>query len=292
MIGQTDLLDKLHKLIDADEFPQFSIFIGAKGSGKNTLMQEIAPLISSNVVTLPDVKIDTIREMIESANKKASAGAKIVYIIRDSEQMSLPAKNSILKIVEEPPKGAYFMMSVVNEADLLDTIKNRAAIFRMRPYSLTDKQDYLGSCKTRLDDDTESFVLKTANTLYDIEMLLKSNPRELERCANDLIDSFAKDSTARLLNYIKKIAFKPDADGYEPLLFFKVCLVELGHRAYNSNQQRGLMYSMLMKRTMDAMSDFRYSSVSKEKIFDMWILDCRKIVKKYGDKSSKEANTR
>ena len=280
MIGQADLLDKLHKLIDADEFPQFSIFIGAKGSGKNTLMQEIAPLISSNVVTLPDVKIDTIRDMIESANKKAAAGAKIVYIIRDSEQMSLPAKR------------AYFMMSVVNEADLLDTIKNRAAIFRMRPYSLADKQDYLDSCKTRLDDDTESFVLKTANTLYDIEMLLKSNPRELERCANDLIDSFAKDSPARLLNYIKKIAFKTDADGYEPLLFFKVCLVELGHRAYNSNQQRGLMYSMLMKRTMDAMSDFRYSSVSKEKTFDMWILDCRKIVKKYGDKSSKEANTR
>ena len=283
MIGQTDLLDKLHKLIETEEFPQFSIFIGAKGSGKNTLMQEIAPLISSNVVTLPDVKIDTIREMIESANKKAAAGAKIVYIIRDSEQMSLPAKNSILKIVEEPPKGAYFMMSVVNEVDLLATIKNRAAIFRMRPYSLDEKEQYLSNCETRLDDEEAKFVLNTANTLYDIDRLVKMNPGELQKYVKSLISDILRDkSPAVLLSHSKSISFKYESDGYDFVIVLRMCCEELAERTFGlEDRKEALMYSRLISETVRKLGDLRYSSVSKEHTFDMWVLDCRKIVRKW-----------
>jgi hypothetical protein len=182
------------------------------------------------------------------------------------------------------------MMSVVNEADLLDTIKNRAAIFRMRPYSLAEKREYLDSLGTRLDADTESFILDLSNSLHNIDMLLKFDVREFESYVVKLIDSFSKDSPARLLNSIKQIAFKDDSDGYDLNIFFKMCLTELSERVKSGKDE--IVYGKMMKRTMEAMSDLRYSSVSKEKTFDMWILDCRKIAKKYGDKSGKTADTK
>lgn len=284
MIGQTDLLEKIKSEIDDDLFPHFSIFIGPKGSGKNLLMRQIAEYLEGyQVHELPDVSIDTIRDMISEATSKANSGAKIVYIIKDSEQMSIAAKNSILKITEEPPKGAYILMSVVNEANLLDTIKNRAALYRMRPYSEADKLAYLDVIGASLDAQDEALVLKTANTLSDVETLVKLNPGKLKACVRDFISDIVHDaSPSILLNMSKDVAFKEDADGYPLELFMRMCCEELAERTFEiDDRKKALMYSRLISKTVEMMGELRYNSVSKEHTFDMWILDCRKIVRKW-----------
>ena len=39
MIGQTQLLEKIDKILDS--YPKFSIIVGAKGSGKKTIVKHI-----------------------------------------------------------------------------------------------------------------------------------------------------------------------------------------------------------------------------------------------------------
>ena len=293
MIGQIPLLEKIQTQIEDDVFPKFSIFVGAKGMGKKTLMREITTYMPSyEVHELADVKIDTIRGMIDEAVTKASSGAKIIYIIPDSENMSEPAKNSILKITEEPPKGAYFLMSVSDIDYLLDTIRNRAAIFYMRPYSVDEKQKYLDSLKSSINDSERDLILNVSYSLYDIELLLKSSPGELEKYATKLIDSFEKSTPSKLLSSIKDIAFKEDAEGYNLILFWRVCLLILGDRIKKGSKD-DLMYSRLVSKTIEKMGETRFNSVSKEHTFDMWLLDCRKIVRKWkdGDKRSQTADT-
>ena len=42
MIGQTELLNIINEQIESDEFPRFSIVVGAEGSGKKTLSMSVA----------------------------------------------------------------------------------------------------------------------------------------------------------------------------------------------------------------------------------------------------------
>lgn len=284
MIGQKYLLETLKQQIEEDMFPQFTLFVGQKGSGRKTLMREVCHYLDGYTIhELADVKVDTIRDMIDEANKKASSGAKIAYIIPDSENMSLPAKNSILKIVEEPPKGAYFLMSVYSLEDTLDTIKNRAAVCYMRPYSEKEKLKYLDTLKTSISDSEINLILQVSNTLYDVEKLLKSSPGKLQDYATKLIDSFSKSNPSKLLSAIKDIAFKDDAEGYQLDLFWKMCCHVLADKAIEHKGKEGRLYAKLLKQTIEKMGEARQTGVSKEHTFDMWLLDCRKTVKKHGN---------
>ena len=179
-------------------------------------------------------------------------------------------------------------MSVASEENLLATIKNRAALYYMRPYSVAEKLEYLDSLKSSLNDSERDLIIEVSNSLYDIEKLLKSSPGELEKYANKLIDSFKKSTPAKLLTTIKDVAFKDDADGYPLEVFWKMCLIVLADKA-KAGKDDATMYSRLMKKTLEKMDETRLNSVSKEHTFDMWLLDCRKIVRKWrdGDKRSK-----
>ena len=37
---------------------------------------------------------------------------RIIYLIQNADKMSLNAKNSLLKLVEEPPQQAYIIMEL------------------------------------------------------------------------------------------------------------------------------------------------------------------------------------
>lgn len=285
MIGQKKLYLDIKEMIDHEVFPQFNIFLGGRGCGKRTLMEEIARLMTGyQIHRLDDVKVDTIRDMISEAMSKTGSGAKIVYIIPNAEDMSVQAKNSLLKITEEPPKGAWFLMSANSEEDILATIKNRAAIYHMRPYSRAEKLEYIDSIVASPDDEELKLILKVSNNLSDIDKLLKMSPTKLQSYVEKLIDSLATSTPSKLLASIKDIAFKEESDGYELDLFWRMFIYTCGSKALESTGKNSRMYADLIRKTCERSAETRFSAVSKEHTFDMWLLDCRKIVKSYGNK--------
>ena len=127
MIGQRVLRDRITGQIIKGRFPRFSIIIGEKGSGKKTLATEIRhQLFANEVVT--DTKVDSIREIIELAYK---VNDTTVYIIPDCDNMSSAAANALLKVTEEPPKNAYFILTCENEENLLQTIRSRGVTYML-----------------------------------------------------------------------------------------------------------------------------------------------------------------
>ena len=66
MIGQKNLLKIIDEQIEMEEFPRFSIIVGAEGSGKKTLTMAIAYALNINRVFI-EPKVDAIREMIKNA---------------------------------------------------------------------------------------------------------------------------------------------------------------------------------------------------------------------------------
>lgn len=278
IIGQKDLLDKIQKQIDEELFPRFSIFVGASGSGKKTIMRYIAKTkMRMAVYELEDVKVDTVRKMIDDSYKVATP---TVYIMADAQNMSLAAKNAILKITEEPPNKAYFMISTTSLEELLDTIKSRGTTYYMRPYSLEEKEQYLDAKKKRLDDYNRDLILEVSNTLHDIDKLLKSNPGDMYDYIDYVLDNVADINMAHVLKLPQKIAFKEEDDKFDLMLFWKMCCYNLKNRL-DEDMDHAKMYADMISCTVRKMSEVHTPSVSKSNTYDMWLLDLRKIIKKY-----------
>ena len=73
-------------------------------------------------------KIDTIRSIRETAHVLPNEAEKKVIILHDADNISSVSQNALLKILEEPPAHAVFVMTVKQKSHLLDTIISRVSV--------------------------------------------------------------------------------------------------------------------------------------------------------------------
>lgn len=74
-----------------------------------------------------EIPVDTVRRMAADAPVLPNESERKVYLIEDADSMNTAAQNAALKLLEEPPAGVYFLLSVVNPALLLPTVRSRCA---------------------------------------------------------------------------------------------------------------------------------------------------------------------
>ncbi len=76
-----------------------------------------------------EIRVKDALDLIHRANLYPVAGTNKVFIIWLAERMNLNAANKLLKLLEEPPEDAYFILTTENEAQILPTILSRCQIF-------------------------------------------------------------------------------------------------------------------------------------------------------------------
>ena len=76
------------------------------------------------------IKVDQVRAMQRRLNTRPTLGDKRVVIIDPADDMEVSASNALLKSLEEPPEGTYFMLVAHSPARLLPTIRSRCRTIR------------------------------------------------------------------------------------------------------------------------------------------------------------------
>lgn len=84
------------------------------------------------------IKIEQIRDLQRLFSYRASAGKYKVYMIDQSEKMTVQAANSLLKFLEEPPAPAVAILMTDNGRALLPTIQSRAQWVPFTPLAPED----------------------------------------------------------------------------------------------------------------------------------------------------------
>ena len=264
MIGQTKLLEDIQILIDRKKYPRFSIFVGLKGSGKRTIAKEVGSMLKAHIVQLPDVKIDTIRSMIVDANKIPYT---YLYILPDVDTMSLAAKNAILKVTEEPPNDAYFIMTVQDENTLLPTIKSRGTVFHMNTYTPTEIGKY-AMCDNVEDAQIITSVCETPG---DVDVIKKYDPMKFYGYVENVVDNIAETSGSNSFKIANRINFKDDPEKYDLSLFWRtfmlVCLEKVS--------ENPLKFTKGVQITSKHLQELKVTGINKSSLFDVWILAIR-----------------
>jgi len=69
--------------------------------------------------------VDNIRQVIESCSYMPLSGRKKIYLIDEAHMLSKSAFNAFLKILEEPPESAMFILATTELHKIPDTVRSR-----------------------------------------------------------------------------------------------------------------------------------------------------------------------
>ena len=79
--------------------------------------------------------VDAAGEIVADSAMRPVEGAKKLYIISGFNEASALIQNKLLKTLEEPPHGVYFLLGVTSLAPVLDTVKSRVKTLTIAPFT-------------------------------------------------------------------------------------------------------------------------------------------------------------
>ncbi|MFW5698425.1 MAG: DNA polymerase III subunit delta' [Planctomycetota bacterium] len=162
--GHVAAIRILHRLLAAGRLPSALILAGAPGIGRRTLALAVAQSLlcrepcdgdacgeceSCHLVAAgnhPDLEalppdtavahidVRTVRdEIVARAGESPLMGQRRAFVLPAVERLRGPAANALLKVLEEPPAGAHFLLTSGYVEGLLPTIRSRSQIIRLQP---------------------------------------------------------------------------------------------------------------------------------------------------------------
>lgn len=269
IVGQRKLIKSIDRLIDTNNFSRYSIIQGAFGSGKKVISAYIAKKL--NAMFIPcNISVDSVRDVIALSYELTEP---TVYMWADADKMSINAKNAVLKVTEEPPQNAYFIMTTTNTNRLLSTLISRGRVFNIQPYSHEDLKEYILNKYDNISNNTLSIVSNISQTPYDVQTLMSTDINKMNNIVNVLCDGIGINSLANELKVATFLKVKDDeTEKFDAILFMRACMFRYMEMMINSSEDV-LIYSKLIELTSSYISEMLSKSLNKVATLDNWIID-------------------
>lgn len=260
-------------------FPSFSILEGPQGQGKKTMAKWISETLGYRMVTI-GTKIDDVRQMIADVQ---NLGSPLIYFIPDADTMSIGARNSLLKVTEEPPKNLFIIMSLVHSDNTLTTIKSRGRVLPLNNYTKTELGDYV-IMNYQVELELCEQLLEVATNPGEVDELMTLGFNEFIQYVDKVYMNILEVSTGNSFKIADKLGFKKDDEGYSVELFLRV-FQKIGCDSINPmylpegeklSKEEIEQTVDIMKATNKALHELSIKGVNKKAVFDMWVLNVRR----------------
>ncbi len=113
------------------------VFFGCEKGGRDERLVLSEGLPDLKIYPMPDKKltVDAAQEIIDDAYLRPVEGDKKLYVISGFEEASALFQNKLLKILEEPPEGVYFLLGATSLSPVLGTVLSRVKRLEIPPFT-------------------------------------------------------------------------------------------------------------------------------------------------------------
>ena len=109
-------------------------------SGIHPDVVSVAPALDDKGRKRREILVEQVRFISADAQVMPNEARVKVYVIHDAERMNAAAQNALLKLLEEPPASAAFILCASNPALLLPTVRSRCVLLRQNADEAGDEQ--------------------------------------------------------------------------------------------------------------------------------------------------------
>jgi DNA polymerase III subunit gamma/tau len=204
VIGQEHVVQTLTNAIKEDVVSHAYLFAGPRGSGKTTIARLLAKAVNcenrkdaepcnkcsscleinqGKAIDLIEIDaasnrgIDEVRSLREGIKFSPTRLKYKVFIIDECHQLSKDAANALLKMLEEPPSHAIFILATTEIHKMIPTIISRCQRFDFRRLSFPEISKKLKKIikneKSKVDDAVLDLIASNSEgSIRDAESLL------------------------------------------------------------------------------------------------------------------------
>jgi len=145
-----------------------------------------------------NIRIDQIRQLQRRLNSRPTIGARRVVIIDPADDMEAPTANALLKSLEEPPRGTFFLLVAHRLGRLLPTIRSRCRVLAFPRVSEADMLAVLARLQPDADPAVQEAAIAAASGSPGVAIdFVKLDLGRVHRVMKDIADRGDPDFTAR-----------------------------------------------------------------------------------------------
>jgi len=152
-------------------------------------------LFTPELTTLPVIGIESIRSIKQESRLMLFGGGERFILISQAEKMTVPAANSLLKLLEEPPADTTLLLTTSFQNQMLSTLLSRCQRLRLDMLSEKDIEEALirrwevqaerarilarmsgGSMQRALELSDGDFEWRRDTAFQLLETLIEKNP--------------------------------------------------------------------------------------------------------------------
>ncbi len=222
IIGHSSIKNQISKSIKLAKLSHAHLLVGEDGIGKSILAKNIGFSIlgkneNKQYVDLVEwraeknkstIGVSSIRTLIEEINKKPYEGNKKVIIIYDAHKMTMQAQNAFLKTIEEPPQNVTILLLCENLEVILDTIKSRCQIHKLKNLNADEMKEFLKINYNNLSlDEIRVIVAFSDGIPGKAERFIQDNNyKDIRNITLEILLKLNKVGTEELIKYEKNLS--------------------------------------------------------------------------------------
>lgn len=255
VLGQNHIKKHFENAIKMGKISHAYIINGEVGSGKMRLAKDFAKALQcennapenesrsgracnecksckqTESLNQPDIKyvtyektgigVDEIRVQINSdVDIKPYSSRYKIYIVPESETMTVQAQNALLKTIEEPPEYAIIILLTTNAEIFLPTILSRCVLLNMKPVKdEAIKNQLMSSYGVSAHEASVAAMFSAGNPGKAIKLIASQDFNDLKKCVIESLRSL-KDGGMDVVssNVMQAAEFKKEIQEYFELL--------------------------------------------------------------------------
>ena len=269
MIGQEKLLNQINRMV-GQGFPRFVIIAGNKNSGKKLIAKEIARKLDAHLIQ-SEIKVDEVREIINLSYRQVNP---TVYLLPDTDKMSISAKNALLKITEEPPRRAYFIMTLEDAGNTLATLRSRGTILNIDPYTPDELLEYSEIKGYDLNEEEAEIVSNICTVPGEVDVLMRYDVLDFYKFIKTVVDNIGIVNGANAFKIGTRLNYKADDGGWDITLFMRAVMFIYRQKMIENPLSQ---YKESIRITSKYLSQLNITGIHKPSTIDMWILEMRAV---------------
>lgn len=274
LIGNEQLFNDFQKLIDNNKLSQSILIVGDKYMGKKYISKKLAEMIKKPFEIL-EQSIEALNEMRQRVYTYSNG---FCFIIPNLENYNYKAIESLLKIIEEPPKNIYFIITCNNEYKLKQTIRNRCEIFRLKRYSIDELKQYSKYKNCEIISDWHYMNIVYSPTLINY---YQNKLNEYDAFVKKFINNIVSVSAGNALKSTYLFNVGQEAEN-NILIEFDLFLMFLSAVIIKNCYEFENIFILIMSIIRKYNSEYKINGIDKQSLIKQFIIDYRQVFLKNG----------